>query len=149
MSVHLSRPAPLMPAHAYKTYAVVSPLSTHFRPASCAEANCEYYLNGFQVRVEGLAPKVLHAVQNSGRKYTVQKAAEGETYLAFEAGQPCLRESLHRVRVEDRPPLYVVKDGDYRGNPRNTKPRVHHSPANWLDDFATHQQAIADAIKEG
>lgn len=149
MSAHLFRPEPKMAPQHYKTYAVVSPISSHFRPATCAEANCEYYLNGFQVRVEGLAPNVLHAVQKSGRKYTVQKIAEGETYLAFEPGQPCLRTSLHRVRIEDRPPLYVVRDGDHRGNPRGTKARVHHRPGNWLDDFATHQQAIADEIKKG
>jgi len=145
----MNRIQPLMGPEAYKTYSVVSPLTSHFRPATCAEADCGYYRDGFQVRVEGLEPQVLHAVQNSGRKYTVQKPAEGETYLVFEPGQPCLRASLHRVRVSDRPPLYVVRDGDYRGNPRGTKTRVHHSPDNWLDDFATHQQAIADEIEKG
>ena len=148
MGAEVSRIKPLMGAEAYKTYEMRSPLSTHFRPATCAEANCQYYANGFQVRVEGLAPQVLSAVQNSGRKYTVQKVADGETYLAFEPGQPCLRQSLHRVRV-DRPPLYVVRDGDWRGNPRGTKARLHQNPGDWVDDFATHQQAIADEIKKG
>jgi len=148
MNAEVSRIRPLMGADAYKTYEMRSPLSTHFRPATCAEANCQYYANGFQVRVEGLAPKVLNAVQNSGRKYTVQKVADGETYLSFEPGQPCLRESLHRVR-EDRPPLYIVRDGDWRGNPRGTKARLHQTPDHWVEDFATHQQAIADEIKKG
>lgn len=148
MSVQLSRIQPLMGPEAYKTYAVVSPLSTHFRPATCAEANCSYHRDGFQVRVEGLAPEVLHAVQHSGRKYTVQTVAEGETYLVFEPGQSCLQQSLHRVPV-DRPPLYIVRDGDFRGNPRGTKARLHQNPGDWVDDFATHQQAIADAIQEG
>ena len=145
----MGRIQPLMGPESYKTYEMRSPLSTHFRPATCAEANCTYYRDGFQVRVEGLAPKVLHAVQHSGRKYTVQKVAEGETYLAFEAGQPCLRASLHRVRIEDRPPLYVVRDGDWRGNPRGTKARLHQRPEDWVEDFATHQQAIADEIEKG
>ena len=145
----MGRIQPLMGPESYKTYEMRSPLSTHFRPATCAEANCTYYRDGFQVRVEGLAPKVLHAVQNSGRKYTVQKIAEGETYLAFEAGQLCLRASLHRVRIEDRPPLYVVRDGDWRGNPRGTKARLHQRPEDWVEDFATHQQAIADEIEKG
>lgn len=133
---------------AYKTYEMSSPLATHWRPATCAEANCEYYRDGFQVRIEGLAPKVLHAVQHSGRKYSVQKVTEGETYLAFEAGQPCLRQQLHRVRVE-REPLYLVRDGDWRGNPRGTKARLHQRPEDWVDDFATHQQAITDEIAKG
>lgn len=148
MSVQLSRVAPVAGPEAYKTYEMRSPLSTHFRPATCAEANCQYYTGGFQVRVEGLGEEVLHAVQHSGRTYTVQKVAEGETYLVFEPGQPCLRESLHRVRVE-RPPLYIVRDGDWRGNPRGTKARLHQSPDNWVEDFATHQQAIADEIAKG
>jgi hypothetical protein len=148
MNVQLSRIPPLMGPEAYKTYEMSSPLATHWRAATCAEANCEYYRDGFQVRVEGLAPQVLHAVQNSGRKYTVQRAAEGETYLAFEAGQPCLRQSLHRVRVE-REPLYLVRDGDWRGNPRRTKARLHQRPEDWVEDFATHQQRIVDEIEKG
>jgi hypothetical protein len=133
---------------AYKTYAVVSPLSTHFRPASCEEIGCPHYLNGWRVRVEGLSPQDIHAAKNSGRRWVEQRVAEGETWLVFEAGQSCFRVSTHRTRM-DRPPLYVVRDGDHRGNPRGTKARVHHSPANWLEDFAGHQQKIADEIKKG
>lgn len=133
---------------AYKTYAVTSPLSTHFRPATCQEMSCPHYVNGWRVRVEGLPPELVHAARASGRKYVEQSVAEGETWLVFEAGQPCFRASDHRTRI-DRPPLYVVRDGDHRGNPRHTKARLHQNPAHWVEDFATHQQAIADAIKEG
>lgn len=145
----MGRLEPLMPAHAYKTYSVVSPLKTHFRPASCEEMACPHYMHGWRVRIEGLPPDMLHAARTSGRKWVEQSIAEGETYLVFAAGQPCFRASEHRTRVSDRPPLYVVRDGDHRGNPRGTKPRVHHSPDNWLDDFATHQQSIADEIAKG
>jgi hypothetical protein len=148
VSAQLFRIQPVAAPQFYKTYEMASPLSTHWRPATCAEANCQFYANGFQVRVEGLAPNVLHAVQHSGRKYTVQKVAEGETYLAFEPGQPCLRQSTHRVRA-DRPPLYIVRDGDWRGNPRGTKARLHQKPENWVEDFALHQQSIADEIAKG
>ena len=149
MNVPLSRPEPKMPAHAYKTYGMVAPISTHFRKATCAEAACQHFANGWRVRVEGLSPQDVHLAKNCGRRYTEHHVAEGETWLVYEAGQPCFRESEHRVRVTDRPPLYVVRDGDYRGNPRGTKTRVHHSPDNWLDDFATHQQAIVDEIAKG
>ncbi|MGW4670075.1 hypothetical protein [Streptomyces sp. NPDC004324] len=149
MGAQVTRIEPRMGPEAYKTYAVVSPLGTHFRKATCAEAGCLHYRNGWQTRVEGLPAEMLHAARTSGRKYTEQQTAPGETWLVFEAGQPCFRASQHRVRVSDRPPLYVVRDGDYRGNPRGTKDRVHHTPDNWLDDFATHQQAIADEIKKG
>ena len=148
MNAQPSRPDPLMPAQAYKTFAVVSPLGTHFRPGTCAETNCPHYLKGWRTRVEALTPDLLHTATTSGRRYTVQQIAEGETYLVFPAGQACFRVSEHRVRL-DRAPLYVVRDGDHRGNPRGTKARVHLSPDNWLDDFATHQQAIADEIEKG
>ncbi|MFE7072714.1 hypothetical protein ACFU96_21790 [Streptomyces sp. NPDC057620] len=149
MNAELFRVPPRMGPEAYKTYAVVSPLGTHFRPATCAESGCAHYIDGWQVRVEGLPPEMVHAAKASGRKYQEQQVAPGETWLVFEAGQACFRESQHRVRVSDRPPLYVVRDGDHRGNPRGTKARVHHSPDNWLDDFATHQQAIKDEIEKG
>lgn len=140
---------PRMDPQNYKTYAVVAPISTHFRPATCEEMGCPAYLNGWRVRVEGLAPDLVHAARNSGRKYVEQSIGEGETWLVFAPGQPCFRASDHRTRVMDRPPLYVVRDGDHRGNPRGTKARLHHSPDNWLDDFATHQQSLADEIAKG
>lgn len=149
MTAQLSRIQPLMGPEAYKTYAVVSPLSTHFRQATCEEVSCPHYTHGWRVRVEGLPPDMLHAARTSGRHYVEQGIAEGENYLLFAAGQPCFRASEHRTRVSDRPPLYVVRDGDHRGNPRGTKARVHHNPGNWLDDFATHQQAIAHEIEKG
>lgn len=145
---HLNRVAPLMDPAAYKTYAVVAPVGTHFRRGTCAETNCPHYLNGWRTRIENLTPDLLHTATHSGRQYTVQQVAEGESYLVFPAGQPCFAASEHRVRL-DRPPLYVVRDGDHRGNPRGTKARVHHTPDNWLDDFATHQQTIADEIAKG
>jgi hypothetical protein len=149
MTVQLFRPEPKAPAHAYKTYAVVSPLRSHFRPATCEEVSCPHYLNGWRTRVEGLPADMLHAARTSGRKYQEQQVTANETWLVFDAGQPCFRASDHRIRVSDRPPLYVVRDGDHRGNPRGTKDRVHHNPGNWLDDFATHQQAISNAIEKG
>lgn len=148
MGFQLSRPEPLMSPAAYKTYAMVSPIGSHFRRGTCAETQCPHFLNGWRVRVESLTPELLHAARTSGRKYQEQQIAGGETYLVFEAGQACFRESQHRVRI-DRPPLFLVKDGDYRGNPRRTRARQHLSPDNWVEDFATHQQRIADEINKG
>ena len=148
MPSNLSRIQPLMGAAAYKTYSVVSPLSTHFRPATCAEVGCPHYVNGWRVRVEALTPDLLHAARTSGRKYVEQPVAEGETWLVFEAGQDCFKANQHRTRM-DRQPLYVVRDGDWRGNPRGTKARLHQRPDNWVEDFAEHQQKLADEIEKG
>ncbi|MGW7786052.1 MULTISPECIES: hypothetical protein [Streptomyces] len=139
---------PQMGAESYKTYAMVSPLSSHFRPATCAEVDCPHYLNGWRVRVEGLTPQDIHAAKTSGRRWIEQRVADGETWLVFEAGQPCFKASQHRTRV-DRPPLYIVRDGDHRGNPRGTKARLHQRAADWQEDFAEHQQKLADEIAKG
>lgn len=144
----LNRVTPLMAPQAYKTYAVVQPLATHWRPATCAEVDCPHYLNGWRVNNEALTPDLRHAVATSGRKYRLEVISATESWLIFPAGQACFAASQHRIQI-GRPPLYVVRDGDWRGNPRGTKARVHVSPDNWLDDFATHQQAIADEIEKG
>lgn len=153
----MPRIQPQMGPAAYKTYSIVAPLSSHHRPATCAETDCPDYLNGWGVRVEGLLPEMLHAAktarfQVNGRwvpyRYVEVPVAEGETWLHFEAGQPCFRAGEHRLRV-DKPELYVVRDGDHRGNPRGTKARMHQRPELWVEDFGEHQQNIADEIAKG
>jgi hypothetical protein len=131
----------------YQTYSITAPLSTHFRRATCAEVDCAAYLSGWRVRVEGLPPQLLHVAKTSGRRYVEQSVAEGETWLVFEAGQLCFKESEHRVRI-DRPELYVVRDGDWRGNPTG-RVRQHTNAADWVEDFGEHQQRIADQIDRG
>ncbi|MFJ4624225.1 hypothetical protein [Streptomyces sp. NPDC088812] len=148
MAVQPFRWEPKMAPDAYKTYAIVSPLTSHFRPATCAEVDCPHYLHGWRVRVESLTPDLLHAARNSGRRYTEQPVAAGETWLVFEAGQACFKAREHRTRM-DRAPLYVVRDGDHRGNPRGTRARLHQRPENWVEDFAEHQQKLADEIEKG
>ncbi|MFG3276244.1 hypothetical protein [Streptomyces luteogriseus] len=148
MNAQLFRIDPLMPAHAYKTYALVSPLSTHTRQATCAEVGCEHYQNGWRVRVESLTPDLVQAARTSGRKHVEQRVADGETWLVFEAGQACFKAATHRAPI-GRPPLYVVRDGDHRGNPRGTKARLHQRAENWVEDFAEHQQRLADEQKKG
>lgn len=148
MAVPLNRPTPKMDPQYYKTYAVVSPLTTHWRPATCAETNCPHYLNGWGVRIENLTPELRHAATTSGRKYRLEIVSATESWLVFEAGQPCFRASQHRVQL-GRPPLFLVRDGDHRGNPRRTKTRQHLNPQTWVDDFAEHQQKLADEIEKG
>jgi hypothetical protein len=139
---------PSMGPESYKSYVISQPLATHWRRATCEEISCPDYVHGWRVRVEGLPPEMLHAARTSGRKHTELPVADGETWLVFEAGQPCFRASEHRAPIGG-PPLYVVRDGDRRGNPRGTKARLHQRPDNWVDDFAEHQQTLADAQQRG
>jgi hypothetical protein len=137
-----------MGPESYKTYEIRQPLASHFRPATCEEIACPDYVHGWKVRVEGLPAELLHAAKTSGRSYQEMHIAEGETWLHFTAGQPCFRASQHRVAV-GRPPLYVVRDGDRRGNPRGTKARLHQKADFWVEDFAEHQDRLADAQRRG
>lgn len=144
----MNRIQPQMGADAYKTYSIVAPVSTHFRKATCAETDCPDYLHGWRVRVEGLPPEMLHAAKTSGRKFVEVQVAAGETWLHYEAGQPCFRAGEHRMRI-DKPELFLVRDGDHRGNPRGTRARMHQRPDLWVEDFGEHQQNIADQIERG
>jgi hypothetical protein len=143
----VNRFEPQLPAAAMKTYELRSPLATHWRDATCAEVDCAHYLGGWQVRVEGLPPELLHTARTSGRRFRELRAAEGETYLVFEAGQPCFRASAHRLPL-DRPEFYFVRGGDWRGNPRR-EGRQHANAADWVDDFANHQDKLATEAQKG
>jgi hypothetical protein len=153
----INRIEPKMPASAYKTYSIAAPVSTHWRKATCKETDCPRYLNGWRVQVELLTPELLHTAKTvrhliNGRwvpyRYTELRVSESQTFLVFEAGQPCFQAAEHRIKI-DRPELYIVRDGDHRGNPRRTEARRHTRPEHWVEDFATHQERLADTLRQG
>ncbi|MFC4609722.1 hypothetical protein ACFO9E_18155 [Streptomyces maoxianensis] len=139
---------PAGPPSAYKTYSIKAPLSTHFRHATCEEVACPDFLYGWRVRKENLTPALLHTATHCGRKYTELHVAEGETYLVYEAGQSCFQSARHRTRVE-RPELYIVRDGDHRGNPRGTPNRIHKRAEDWAEDLHEHTDKLNTTLKEG
>lgn len=148
MTARLFRIDPAMPPEAYKTWSMVSPIETHMRQATCEEVGCDHYTQGWRVHLEALTPGLQHAARTSGRKYTEQHVSPGQTYLVFEPGQPCFKATTHRAPI-GRPPLFLVRDGDHRGNPRRTPTRRYDRPDQWVDDFATHQTKLADEIRKG
>lgn len=161
---------PALPAGAYKTYAVAAPLSTHFRPASCAEANCRAHKGGWLTAVDettDLGQGQAHYIRaESGRRFVEFRGqnwrhlldADGEavgvemydqpgmTTFQFEPGQRCF--GRHQVPL-DKPEIYTVRGGDWRGDPRGGRPYLHASHADWLDDFGNHQQRVADTAERG
>jgi len=147
-SSNVFRIEPAMPPHAYKTYAMLSPITTHMRKATCEEVGCDQYRQGWRVHVQALPPDLLHAARTSGRRYREEHVAEGQTYLVFEPGQPCFKAETHRAPI-GRPPLFLVREGDHRGNPRGTPTRLYDRPDQWVDDFATHQDNLADELRKG
>ncbi|KUN03143.1 hypothetical protein AQI95_24610 [Streptomyces yokosukanensis] len=148
----MNRAEPTMPAEAYKTYAIVAPKSTHWVDATCAEVECAHHLYGWQSVIDEsteLGQRQAHYIRKqAGRRFTEERREGGLTAFVFEAGQVCFNAAKHQRRL-DRPELYIVRDGDHRGNPRGTAPRQHVKAADWVDDFAEHQQALADEHQKG
>jgi hypothetical protein len=149
MTRPLSRVEPALDADAMKTYGLVAPLATHWRPATCEEVDCPTMAAGWRTAVdeaEELGQRQAHYIRHqAGRRY-VEHREGALTVFIFEAGQPCF--AAHQAPLE-REPIYLVRGGDWRGNPRGTPARVHTRPADWVDDFATHQQRLADRLQEG
>lgn len=133
MGIHRVEPA--LPAEHMQTYGLVVPLETHWRPATCEEVVCTHHANGWQTAVDEateLGQRQAHYIRRvAGRAFT--EAREGAlTVFRFPAGQVCFGE--HRRQLE-RDPVFFVRDGDWRGNPRGTPPRVHARGADWVEDM--------------
>ncbi len=140
----LNRLDPKMPPGAYKTYGFVSPLSTHYRPASCEEVGCLAFRQGWVTRVP--AGSDLEAtVRRSGRRIAREGREPGHVLFTFAPGTKCFAASKHRISL-DRPPVFYQRGGDWRqriGDVQKMNGR------DWLDDFANHQQRLADRKQEG
>jgi len=140
------RPQPKMGVESYKTYAVRAPRGTHTRKISCAAAQCVAHTRGWRTVLDtGQADHrdlALWVRDHSGRRYTWTMAGTVITF-DFPPGQECF--AGHEEQI--RPGIYVVRDGDHRGNPTGRKQKL--SERAWLDDFGEHQESLADQQKRG
>lgn len=144
------RPEPALPARLMKTYELTAPPATHRRPATCTEVDCPQHTNGwvstFDPSTSQGQAQLRYVRLHSGRSFTDTTAPGAPLVeLTFPAGQRCFQ--AHTVSLE-REPFVVVRDGDWRGNPTRRE-RRHVHLADWVDDFATHQQGVADAREKG
>ena len=115
---------------------------------------CEAFLNGW-VTVVDIGSDLENALLHSGRPYTTSPYEDEleslirQRVYTFAPGTPCFRASQHRSTVRpDVPQLFVVRGGDWRGNPTGER-RVHQRPEDWVEDFAEHTQQLADRIEKG
>lgn len=142
----MARIKPNMPVSCYKSYEIRTVRSTQTRPATCEEVDCEHYLHGWVTRVP-VGSEWEHLLQQSGRHWAARTVDDaGIVSYAFEPGTPCFKAEQHRVRIAL--PLYIVRDGDWRGNPTGNS-RAHANIRDWADDFATHQDRINTLIARG
>jgi hypothetical protein len=142
---------PKMPPSAYKTYALRLPKETHYRKATCQEVLCEAYMNGWVTHIDvstNLGQRqAKYIVDKSGRTFTETTSIDTSHLreFRFPQGQQCFAD--HQVPLE-REPLYIVRGGDWRGNPRGEH-RVHVRASDWIEDFAEHQAGIIAEIEKG
>jgi hypothetical protein len=108
--------------------------------------DCKAYQNGWATTVfAGSDDEAL--IRSLNYRFVETKEADGMIRFTFYAEQPCFAASRHRVPIE-REPLYVVRGGDWRGNPRGEK-TTHTRPEDWVDDFANHQDKLATRLAQG
>lgn len=148
MGMQINRPKPLLPPSARKTFSILMPTKTHWRKATCAEVDCPRFLKGWKAQVEVMTPEQIHLIKGAKYRYRELTVKAGETWWLFEAGQSCFQADLHRIQL-GKPELFVVRDGDWRGNPRRTPELRHKRPEFWVEQFSEHQAKLARAREAG
>jgi hypothetical protein len=150
--VILNRIPPKMDVGAYQTYGVARPARTHWRAATCREVECPRRERGWRQVIDlttQLGQDQARYIKNqSGRKYAKvprnPSLPDGVVELVFLAGQDCFAE--HRVPL-DRDSLFVLRDGDWRGNPTGRRRTL--SPIAWRDDMGENQEKLAELARRG
>jgi hypothetical protein len=135
---------PAMPVNSYKTYQIKQPKTAQTRVGSCEAAGCERYEIGWCSTVPTLGAQADYIRNGSGRRFTEHPGDNGLTVFEFYPGQQCFEQH----HVLDRPQFYVVRDGDWRGNPSGRQ-RMHTRGEFWVEDFAENQAKLAEQIKKG
>lgn len=132
----------LVPDRLKKVYSLSAPLGTHWRRATCEQVGCSFYLNGFAVTVLP-GSREEQVVKESGRKWSAVIPQEnGSLRYEFPAGTKCFQANTHVVR-SDAPLLFASNDRLVH------KVRRFANSADWVDDFAEHQQRLSDAYEKG
>ena len=143
----LWRAPPLLPAGAMKSYTVAAPLATHWRPATCAEAECGAFVNGWVTVVPADSPAAEYIRHDKTRSWREERRDGGLAAFTFPPGQQAFASREHEHRIPTgRPERFIVRGGDWRGNPRGDF-YEHARPDEWVEDFALHQDRIATAFQ--
>ncbi|MFD5631584.1 hypothetical protein [Streptomyces sp. NPDC127072] len=120
---------PRGPVQAYHTFSVRSRPDQAVRTV-CEEVSCAGWREGWESAIDestdlGKAQAAYIRTQ-AGRTFRELRTAAGLTVFRFESGQRCFAD--HKTRPE----LYLVRDGDFRGNPTGRR-REHTRAADWVD----------------
>lgn len=146
------RLTPAGPASAYQTFQIRTPRGPEFdRPVTCEEVDCDAWRNGWITRVP-FGSELEHTVRvaRSRHPWAAAQAEGGEMVFTYAPGTPCFRSATHRLPIRpDLPQIFLVKDGDWRGNPRGTQPRIHQRPEDWVEHAQEVTANVVDRIERG
>lgn len=139
------------PVHTMRTFQIDQPLKTHFRAARCAEVECPAWRSGWRMGYDLGDPERAAAARwirdKSGRSYTYVITGEPpaqKVTFTFPAGQECF--TTHRVPL-DREPFYVVRGGDFRGNPQRLRQRENADT--FIDRWASDLDKLSEVRERG
>jgi hypothetical protein len=141
----VNRIDPNLPVSQYQTYSITAPTDSTI-VAACEQVACPAWANGWDSvideRTELGQQQAAYIRGQSRRTFREMKTDAGLTVFRFEAHQRCFEE--HRTRPE----IYLVRDGDWRGNPTGRQ-RQHTRPADWVEDMTENQGRIVDLQQKG
>lgn len=137
------------PVQAYRTWSLVRPAGREFfRDATCEEVACLRQRNGWRTVLDLTTRQGLKTAEwitrSSGRRFTKEQAGQVVTFT-FERGQCCFEK--HQL-ARERDPIFIVRDGDHRGNPTGRR-RVHTRGADWRNDMQENLSRVAEDRQRG
>jgi hypothetical protein len=145
MQQPVNRIDPNLPIGAYQTYSITAPRDTRVR-AACEQVGCAAWRHGWESTIDESTElgqdQARYIRMQSRRTFRETRTDAGLTVFRFESGQRCF------ANHETRPEIYVVRDGDWRGNPTGLA-RTHRRPADWVEDFGLNQQRLGDQQQRG
>jgi len=111
---------PLLTASQMKTYGLRAPIPTHYRPASCADAECPNHTNGWRTIINESTDlgqqQGAYIRSQSGRKFVETRNEVGLTVFTFEAGQKCFEPHVMSLETGNRSTSSTAATGE--GRPR-------------------------------
>lgn len=135
---------PAMPVGAYTTFAV----RRKTRPATCFEAECDYWNTGFYTYVDpkmSQGPDRINYIRyGCGRRFSETVRDDGVHVFYFYPHQLCFRQ--HTLPESDD--IYLKRHGDWRGNPSGERHRFA-GPADWVDNLQEHTSRLLEANQRG
>lgn len=139
-----------MTLHSNRVYRAVTPLRTHFRRATCEEAKCPNYYNGFLMRIDKNLPlgtaQARYLRQESGRSFREERQPDGLTYFIFPPGQQCFIQ--HRL-PNDRPAFALVGGPGIRDLSVEQMAQQSWYGDDWIEDNKEHLDRIEQLRNRG